>query len=174
MIENQPEDRYVPPTREPMEQRTTTANAPRMPSGGLYDGVSTFDRANNRQINRGFEIGVRDTTINPSFSTFAENLRIAPPAPLTPDLTVTSGVTANGNNVKAPQYLYDPNTVLGLAGDLFSRFYAGTPAEQPQSPVVVGDVGLTSSGQSGNSGLFLVLIVLAIGGYFIYRRFKNA
>lgn len=164
-------ERYVPPVREPIQPRTN----PDIERGGsVVGGVSTFDRAMNRNADRSIDYNAKEVASNQAFMQFAQDLRIAPPAPLSTDLSVTSGVTSNGNIAAQPKYLYDPSSVLGLAGDLFSRFYSNTPSDTQQEPVIVGDTSLTSSGQSNGTGLFLVLIVLGIGGYFIYRRMKNA
>lgn len=89
-----------------------------------------------------------------------------------PDLTLHNGVSNTGQTQQPITPYYDISNPLGLSADLFSKFFSNAPTDSPQSPVVVGDVG-ASSGTSSNAGLLLVLAILGIGGYFLYRRFKQ-
>ena len=160
-------NRELPPPREPMQPRAIPTASRVVGTGGID--TSTFERMSQRSI-AGRAIEVYD--VLPNIPQGNVDFARQPLSPTTPDTPVTSGVTSNGNIVAPPQYLYDPSTAFGLAGDLFSRFYSNAPVESPQSPVVVGDTGF-SQGKSSNAGLFLVVIILGIGGYFLYRRMKN-
>lgn len=168
MAEPTTPDRQLQPAREPIQTRTV-GNAPDVQA------QSTFDRMSQRGYNRVIETYDVLPTQQPGNVDFANHAITLQTSQLAdygqPDLNVTTGVSVSGQT-QQPTYLYDPNTALGLAGDLFSRFFSNTPTESPQSPVVVGDTGTTTSSGS-NAGLFLILILLGVGGYFIYRRMKN-
>lgn len=168
MAEPTTPDRQLQPAREPIQARTV-GNAPDAQV------QSTFDRMSLRGYDRVIETYDVLPTQQPGNVDFANHAITIQNSQLAdygqPDLSVSNAVSTSGQT-QQPTYLYDPNTALGLAGDLFSRFFANTPTESPQSPVVVGDTGSTTSSGS-NAGLFLVLILLGVGGYFIYRRMKN-
>jgi hypothetical protein len=85
------------------------------------------------------------------------------------DLTLDSGIPPGG---QPQQPMYGDGDPFRIAADLFSRFYGGAPVESPQSPVVVGDASIGSSGGS-NTGLIIILLVVVGGGYFIYRRYAQ-
>lgn len=89
-----------------------------------------------------------------------------------PDLTIANGVSSTGQTQQPITPYYDISNPLGLSADLFSKFFSNAPTDSPQSPVVVGDTG-TSTGTGSNAGLLIVLVLLGIGGYFLYRRFKQ-
>lgn len=150
------------PVRQPLQARMGS-NASDAQNVSTFTNMST--RAYNREIQTYDVIpqqsaGVAPNPVVQNTGQFAEYGQA--------DLTVNSGVSLSGQT----QPLYDITNPLGLTADLFSRFFSSAPVESPQSPVVVGDTSLSQS-KSGNAGLFLVLILLGIGGYFIYRRYKN-
>ncbi len=161
-------DRQLAPVREPLQARTTT-------NPDVARGADVQRSAISRDMGTRQLITVTETQIPaPDMSWAAQPL-----APNTggfagygqPDLTLNTGV--NSNFVQQQDLpRYDLQNPLGLSADLFSRFFSNAPTESPQSPVVVGDVG-TSSGTGSNAGLLLVIAVLGIGGYFLYRRFKQ-
>lgn len=84
-----------------------------------------------------------------------------------PSLVQDSGVP---NGVTPPRSF--GSNPLGILADLFSSAYGRAPVESPQAPVVVGDASVGSSGGS-NAGLFVLLAIVGIVGYFIYKRMKQ-
>lgn len=84
-----------------------------------------------------------------------------------PSLVQDSGVP---NGVAQPRSF--GSNPLGILADLFSYAYGRAPVESPQAPVVVGDASVGSSGGS-NAGLFVLLAIVGIVGYFIYKRMKQ-
>ncbi len=72
------------------------------------------------------------------------------------------------------QPLYGDEDPYRIAADVFSKFYSNAPTEGPQSPVVVGDTG-SSTGGGSNAGIIVILLVVGVVGYFLYKRYnKNA
>lgn len=61
---------------------------------------------------------------------------------------------------------------LGILADLFASSYGSAPVESAQAPIVVGDASAGSGGGS-NAGLLVLLAIVAIVGYFIYKRMKQ-
>ena len=159
-------DRQLQPTRQPISARTV-GNAPDAQS------VSTFDRMVVRGNGRRIETyDVLPPVVIPA----TPPLIFRNPGELAqygqPDLSISNGVSSSGQTQQSITPYYDINNPLGLSADLFSKFFSAAPIESPQSPVLVGDTGVgTSSGS--NAGLLLLLGVIAIGGYFIYRRMKQ-
>lgn len=61
---------------------------------------------------------------------------------------------------------------LGILADLFASSYGRAPVESPQAPIVVGDASAGSGGGS-NAGLLVLLAIIGIVGYFIYKRMNK-
>lgn len=64
------------------------------------------------------------------------------------------------------------NNPLGILADLFASSYGRAPVESPQAPIVVGDASAGSGGGS-NAGLLVLLAIIGIVGYFIYKRMNK-
>lgn len=84
-----------------------------------------------------------------------------------PSLAQDSGVP---NGVTQPKSF--GSNPLGILADLFASSYGRAPVESPQAPIVVGDVSAGSGGGS-NAGLLVLLAIVGIVGYFIYKRIKQ-
>lgn len=174
MADNTTSDRTLAPVRQPIETRTV-GNAP---DAQVAAGISTYERMSQRGYNRVIETyDVIPTQVqgDTSFANHAIQINNSQLADYgQPDLSVSNGVSNTGATQQpvTPAYLYDVNNPLGLVSDLFSRFYGGTPTESPQSPVVVGDTA-TGTSSGSNAGLFILIAIVGIVGYFVYRRMKQ-
>lgn len=164
--QTQPE-RSLPATRAAIANRTmgSTTDAPAQ---------STFERVQARSVNRVIETyDELPAQVVPNHD-WAVNLRIENNGGLAdygqPDLTVNSGVSVSGQVQQPLPPYYDISNPLGLTADLFSKFFSQAPTETAGSPVVVGDASIGTA-KTGNTGLVLVLALLAIGGYLLYRRY---
>lgn len=80
----------------------------------------------------------------------------------------------SGVNSQTPssQPIYGDDDPFRIAADVFSRFYGGAPEERPDEPVIVGDTSM-SSGSSGNGRLLVLLAVVGVVGYFLYKRYAS-
>ena len=162
-------DRQLQPVRTPISTRTV-GNAPDAQP------VSTFDRMSQRGVNRVIEtydvlpVQQAGNTDYANHAIEIQNPQLADYGQ--PDLTINKGVSSSGQTQQPVTPYYDISNPLGLSADLFSKFFSAAPTEGPQSPVLVGDTGISTS-KGSNAGLLLLLAVVAIGGYFIYRRMKQ-
>lgn len=84
-----------------------------------------------------------------------------------PSLAQDSGVS---NGVTQPRSF--GSNPLGILADLFASSYGRAPVESPQAPIVVGDASVGSGGGS-NAGLLVLLAIIGIVGYFIYKRMNK-
>jgi len=164
--QTQPE-RSLPATRAAITNRTM---------GGTTDAPvqSTFERVQARSVNRVIETyDELPAQVVPNHD-WAANLRIENDGQLAaygqPDLSVRNGVSVSGQVQQPLPPYYDISNPLGLTADLFSKFFSQAPTETAGSPVVVGDASIGNA-KSGNAGLVIVLALLAIGGYFLYKRY---
>lgn len=169
MEDSTPQDRQLAPVRPPIEARNV-GDAPDAQS------TSTFNQMSRRGYNRVIEnYDAIPRSVVPDTSWAAQPL-IQNTGQLAnygqPDLSLNNGVSNSGQVQQPITPYYDINNPLGLSADLFSKFFSAAPVEGPQSPVLVGDTGSSSTGGS-NAGLFFILIIVGIGGYFLYRRFKQ-
>lgn len=162
-------DRQLQPVRQPITARSV-GNAPDAQP------TSTFGAMATRGFNRVVETyDVLPSAVIPDTSWAVQPLggnqgQLANYGQ--PDLSINNGVSTSGQTQQPLTPYYDLSNPLGLSADLFSKFFSSAPVESPQSPVLVGDTGVSTSSGS-NAGLLLILAVLAIGGYFIYRRMKQ-
>lgn len=162
-------DRQLQPLRTPISARTV-GNAPDAQPTSTFDRMAV--RGNGRRIET---YDVLPAVVIPDTS-WANRPLVSNRGEFAvygqPDLSVNGGVSASGQTQQPVTPYYDINNPLGLSADLFSKFFSAAPTESPQSPVLVGDTGVSTS-KGSNAGLLLLLTVLAIGGYFIYRRMKQ-
>ncbi len=84
-----------------------------------------------------------------------------------PTLTQDTGVQNGATQPRS--FGSDP---LGILADIFSSAYGRAPVESPQAPVVVGDAS-QGSDRSSNAGLLVLLGIVAVVGYFIYKRMNK-
>lgn len=169
MEDSNNQNRELQPTRQPISTRTV-GNAPDAQSTSTFDRMAV--RGSGRQI---VTYDVLPTLVIPDTSWASQPL-VTNQGQLAqygqPDLSVSNGVSTSGQTQQPVTPYYDINNPLGLSADLFSKFFSAAPTESPQSPVLVGDTGISTSSGS-NAGLLLLLAAIAIGGYFIYRRMKQ-
>lgn len=149
-------DRELQPVRTPIERNSPPAVI--TPRQSLLDTRDTYSRGvtDNADVKQG------DT----SFAQKPLSPYYGEPAPNT---TINSGVSSSGQ-VQRP--LYGDGDPFRIAADLFSRFYGGAPTEQPQAPVVVGDASIGQS-RGSNTGLLILLVVIGVAGYYLYRRYAS-
>lgn len=155
-------ERQINPARESLAPRNTEPAL----AGARSSMIET--RPANRSVTD-YDSKTENTVVIPSWGSSAGSLKFNDVFPKPPsELTITSGVIQSGQT----QPIYGDSDPFRIAADVFSRFYSGTPTETPQSPVVVGDTS-TSGGRSGNGGLFVLLAVVGVVGYFLYKRYAQ-
>lgn len=160
-------DRYLAETRLP----NSRTNA--LETGGAIDrSLSTRDAMQARDSNR--VITVSDSFPQVSSPDLTElNNWLVNNASKTVQVPWNPDIIANQQNVTSPsatgvtQVVNDPFLTLA---DIFRN--SGSPTSQPQQ---VGSalVPVTSQSSSGNFSIVIILLVVGVAGYFIWKKYKS-
>lgn len=157
-------ERTLNPSRQAIEPRGVEANQSERKSL-----VETRQSPNARGV-IDYNEKVERTVVIPSWGATAGNLTFYDVFPRPPiDQPITSGVSQTGQPL---QPIYGDDDAFRIAADVFSKFYGAAPTETAQSPVVVGDAAFATQGGS-NVGLILILGLIGVAGYFLYKKYRG-